>query len=292
MTTTEVLIIGAGLCGISLARKISSKSILLEKSRGVGGRIATRRIENLGFDHGACYLKESDDLINLIQEAGVNVSIMFEHSGVFIPEGMTQLPKKLSENLDIRKGLKAEKIERSDGNWIVTTNNGEIFSSPKLVITAPLPQSLELLEKNHIDYPINLAQITYTKAVMALVITKNEVDLPKALPQNIHAITEMKKRKLHPLGLVIQASPEFSEEVFDLPDEANLKTLTEAFLTLSPSSEITYAEFKKWRYVLPKVSHKDPYIEVAPGLFLTGDAFTSPNVTGSLKGAAALSSKL
>lgn len=292
MTTTDLLIIGAGLCGISLARKTSSKSIILEKSRGVGGRIATRRIENLGFDHGASYLKKSDNLLNLIKEAGLEGSVTVDSSGVFVSEGMTQLPKKLSDDLDIRKGLKAERIERSAGNWMVTTDSGESFSSPNLVITAPLPQALELLDKNTIEYPKSLTQITYTKAVMALVITKNEVELPKALPKNIQSMTEMKKRKLHPLGLVIQATPEFSHEVFDLPDEVNLKTLTDALLLASPGAEITYAEFKKWRYVLPKSNLKDPYIEVAPGLFLTGDAFYAPDISGSLEGAQALSLKL
>ncbi|NJK46404.1 MAG: FAD-dependent oxidoreductase [Pleurocapsa sp. SU_196_0] len=52
----DVLVIGAGLAGLSAARDLARAGFavrLLDKSRGVGGRTATRRIEGATFDHGA-----------------------------------------------------------------------------------------------------------------------------------------------------------------------------------------------------------------------------------------------
>ena len=52
---TRVAIIGAGLSGLVAARELSecSEVIIFEKSRGFGGRMATRYEEDFEFDHGA-----------------------------------------------------------------------------------------------------------------------------------------------------------------------------------------------------------------------------------------------
>jgi predicted NAD/FAD-dependent oxidoreductase len=50
------IIIGAGITGLIAARKLYEAGInclVLDKGRNVGGRMATREIESLKFDHGA-----------------------------------------------------------------------------------------------------------------------------------------------------------------------------------------------------------------------------------------------
>ncbi len=51
----DVLIIGTGMAATALASKLAGKArvTLIEKSRGFGGRMATRRRESFEFDHGA-----------------------------------------------------------------------------------------------------------------------------------------------------------------------------------------------------------------------------------------------
>ena len=55
----NIAIIGAGIAGISLANLLQKKVNLtvFEKSRGVGGRMATRRAAPYQFNHGAQYFK-------------------------------------------------------------------------------------------------------------------------------------------------------------------------------------------------------------------------------------------
>ena len=51
----RVAIIGAGIAGIAAARTFAGagwRPVLFDKSRGLGGRMATRRAEGLRFDHG------------------------------------------------------------------------------------------------------------------------------------------------------------------------------------------------------------------------------------------------
>ena len=55
----DVAIIGAGVAGLTCAQQLHQagyKVVVLEKSRGVGGRMATRRIEETYVDHGVRYL--------------------------------------------------------------------------------------------------------------------------------------------------------------------------------------------------------------------------------------------
>ena len=53
----KLAIIGSGLSGLTLANHLKDEFdvTVFEKSRGVGGRLATRRVDTYAFDHGAQY---------------------------------------------------------------------------------------------------------------------------------------------------------------------------------------------------------------------------------------------
>ena len=58
-TTYDVLIIGAGLAGLSAANDLHRAGLnvlIVDKGRGLGGRLAGRRIGNATFDHGAQFM--------------------------------------------------------------------------------------------------------------------------------------------------------------------------------------------------------------------------------------------
>lgn len=59
---TRIAIIGAGMAGVTLAITLKDKAdiVLVEKSRGLSGRISHRRADRFGFDHGAAYLTVRD----------------------------------------------------------------------------------------------------------------------------------------------------------------------------------------------------------------------------------------
>ena len=55
----DILIIGAGLAGLSAASDLQQAGhnvMLVDKGRGLGGRLAGRRIGEASFDHGAQFM--------------------------------------------------------------------------------------------------------------------------------------------------------------------------------------------------------------------------------------------
>ena len=61
--TTDVLVIGAGMAGLIAAaelRRAGRRVLVLDKSRGGGGRLASRRIDGATFDHGAQFITTRD----------------------------------------------------------------------------------------------------------------------------------------------------------------------------------------------------------------------------------------
>src|SRR5205085_2478824 len=54
-----VVVIGAGVAGLTCARELKRRgvrAVVLERARGIGGRCATRRIEGQPVDHGVPFL--------------------------------------------------------------------------------------------------------------------------------------------------------------------------------------------------------------------------------------------
>ena len=65
------LVIGAGIAGLIAARALRAaghRVLVLDKGRGVGGRMATRRIEGGVFDHGAQFVTVRDPRFQQIVE--------------------------------------------------------------------------------------------------------------------------------------------------------------------------------------------------------------------------------
>ncbi|MEM7423722.1 MAG: FAD-dependent oxidoreductase, partial [Pseudomonadota bacterium] len=56
----DVIVIGSGMAGLSCAKVLVEaglNTVVLDKGRGIGGRLATRRAaDGMQFDHGLQYL--------------------------------------------------------------------------------------------------------------------------------------------------------------------------------------------------------------------------------------------
>ena len=82
----KIAIIGAGLSGLTLAHKLkgSANLSLFEKSRGFGGRMATRRCEGFHFDHGAQFFRAKTSSFQSFLKPMIDKKIIQVWKGVFM----------------------------------------------------------------------------------------------------------------------------------------------------------------------------------------------------------------
>ncbi len=293
MTT---LVIGAGITGLALGRALAERGQavqLVEKSKGLGGRMATRRTDSGKFDHGAQFYSLKPAMQTLHQnwvKAGL-VRLWFVNEGVerfAAPGGLTSLAKNLGEGLPIGLEKKVIWLEKKSGGWISHFEDGSANHAERIVLTAPLPQSLELLRASQIEIAADL-QILYAKALVGLF----EGCTPFApYQENVgHGIFSLSSQGSKGMiakgeGLTVVMNPEFSEEYFD--SEEAFPKIEEAVRELFPGFTFTKSQLKKWRYSHPTSRHASLFISPAPGLFLAGDAFGGPSINGAIASANAL----
>ena len=147
--TPSCLIVGAGMAGLTAAAVLQERGwdvVLLDKGRGVGGRMATRRIGGSYFDHGAQFFTVRDSRFREAVarwESGNVVMPWFTEGGHVryrAVNGMTSLTKHLAKTLNVRLETKVQRVNPEHKGWRVFTEAGESSSARALLLTAPAPQ--------------------------------------------------------------------------------------------------------------------------------------------------------
>ena len=180
----DIAIIGAGLAGLTCGRQLRAAGYqvcILDKSRGLGGRIATRRVvtdkrENVRVDHGLRYwpgpasatapllaplteeliaagvlkqwqvsayeLRENDTLINV------------DNGPVYVARnGMSAIAKYLAQGFTpddtLLTGYRATHLRPYDqadgGGWRIECDDGKVVMADRCAIAIPAPQAADLL---------------------------------------------------------------------------------------------------------------------------------------------------
>jgi len=135
----RIAIIGAGMAGLSCARVLADAGlspIVFDKSRGLGGRLATRRADTLRFDHGAQFVTARGDDFR---------AYLTEHAKPWRPEGggewyvgvpaMNALVKPMADGIDIRLGEAVEPQQVGTG-WQVGDEHVDLIISTVPVVQA------------------------------------------------------------------------------------------------------------------------------------------------------------
>lgn len=298
MQKTEYLIIGAGLSGSYLAYRLQKNGedcLIIEKSSGIGGRLATRRIDNYPFDHGLSQIPKVKTMADLLKEIDLTKKIIETPSGQFLIGGINQIAKVLNAKVEVLRNTKVEKILMASDSWLIECENGEKFKTKKIILTAPMPQALELLKKNNILPPasLKLEQITYYKSLIALLISDSNFEIPKNLPHGLKSVSRTQEKNSHPQGYIFEASANFSEIHFEKSDDEIMRELKKViFETMGDDFKIQNLGLKKWRYATPYLALLDPFLEIIPGLYLIGDSFIEPSAVGALNSSEALATHL
>ena len=170
----NLAIIGSGISGIVLASLLKNKYniTIFEKSRGVGGRLSTRRQEGFSFDHGAQYFTmRSKEMLNFCKpciDSGSLVSwspryVEFDDNNNYIEKlddeiryvgypYMNSFLKELIDINDIKFNTEITAVKKNN-KWDLIDQHKNCFSGFDYVVFAmPAVQAALLSPANVIFY--------------------------------------------------------------------------------------------------------------------------------------------
>ena len=316
-TRPSVVVIGAGMAGLTAAHRLQEQCdvVVLDKGRGVGGRLATRRIGEATIDHGAQFITTHTAEFAEVVERLVGESVVAPwFRGRVGPEGvndsdghtrfrgsvsMNAIAKNLAVGLEVRTASLVSSLVHDGKSWTVVLADGTELQADGIVVTSPVPQTLALLESGGVVLTPNdaeaLALIEYDPCVAFMAVLDGPSGLaePGAVDPVEGPIDWMADNFLKGISAVpavtIHATPKFSRAQWDAPDEVITEALLDA-AQLESSVIPGSVQIQRWRYARPSVEHPERFLNLSgvPPFVCAGDAFGGAKVEGAaLSGAAA-----
>ena len=170
----DIAVVGAGLAGLMAALPLEAAGysvLLLEKSRGLGGRLASYRLNGSRCDRGVRYLTEEGRLLSgfvrsLCQRGVLEPWIEQGHidtpEGIGLdsprthyvaPQGMSQIAKELGQGLTVWYSRRVQTLTAESEGWrlaleaVKEGSESPLEVRAKAVILAiPAPQALPIVE--------------------------------------------------------------------------------------------------------------------------------------------------
>jgi predicted NAD/FAD-dependent oxidoreductase len=276
----KIAIIGAGLAGLTLARRLQdiAQVTVFEKSRGLGGRLSTRRAEPFAFDHGAQYFTAKTDAFNdfLKPMIASNVVQAWDARVVDIRDGqvmnqrqwdatcphyvgspgMSAIGRYLADGLDVRRQTHIQSVVADERGWALTDTDGEELGVFDWVIsTAPVAQTAALLPPSFAAMSaLPDLQMQGCFAVMlgfdqALPL---DFDVARVVDTKIGwiAVNSSKPGRPDACRLVIHANNAWSQAHLDAPRDTVMTELCDAASDLLGLSLATaqHRAIHAWRY--------------------------------------------
>jgi renalase len=307
----DILIIGAGVAGLTVARELQKAGrdvLLLEKSRGLGGRSATRTINGSRVDHGAQYFTVRDEKfqeqVNQWLEQGhlkvwshgfhrlTDKGLENPTSGnprYVFPKGMNMIGKLLGEGLEVRTGTKVTRVQPKQNAWEVSSETGETFEAKSVILNMPAEQALNLCNFDLGDIRGQLERVVMDPCfALMLGYEKNLAPdwqgLHVEVPSSIAWISHDSSKRL--LGdetvLVVHSTPQFARAHF----EENLETvkanmlsafsllpfphLRSNFVHFPLFSSPLWTDLQRWKYALASSFLGQPFVQ-HDSLYFCGD---------------------
>ena len=290
----RVAIVGAGIAGLVAGRDLAAAGhdvTIVEKSRGLGGRMAARRVADTVVDHGLPVLEvpPGSALAGLVGDLAPG-AVALDGDAIAWPAGMTVLPKAMAAadaapgSLGVVLGTRVGALRSSgDGIEVAQDQGNTLGVFDAVVITAPAPQAVELLEQSPEPGRADaLRAVDYDPAVMVLAgVAMDEPGWVAARPDSgpVAYVTNEATKGRAPLEgvvpVVARLRPDASARLFDTGDDAVLAEAVPAIRTvLGPGTpEPSWTQVKRWRYCVARTRvPQDQANPTGSRIIIAGDA--------------------
>jgi len=272
-------IIGAGVCGLNCARHLNQHGWdvdVYDKGRGIGGRLAVKRIDGLGsVDLGAQFMTAlTPEFISLVKDEEKlgrvrpwDARIAYIHSKAqehassqirwIGTPGMNAWLESVWPRTQIKFNQQIDKITRgSDGRWILDGTNTASYDC--ILLAMPPKQAADLARDTALEEALRAVPMTPCWAALALFDEPLPVDFDAAFIRVggldwIAANHTKPGRTLHPAAWTLHAGADLSNELLEKTTEQVaprlLSALAEALGTKLPNGHIALTH--RWRYAAP-----------------------------------------
>ncbi|CAA6822029.1 MAG: Putative NAD/FAD-dependent oxidoreductase [uncultured Sulfurovum sp.] len=192
----KIAIVGAGFSGSYLAHQLHKKGhsiTLFEKSRGVGGRMATRSMEQTKVNHGCNALQTKTEAFQSFCELMVQKNLLEKKDAhTYTASAMNTFLKYLSQNATLKTDTLIKKIVYKNNRYTLTDQNEvEHKDFEFLLLTLPAPQILNMDFELEEHLKEQLKTVQY-ESVATLVLTgKTLSELDKIQLSKINSLKKI-----------------------------------------------------------------------------------------------------
>ena len=316
------VVVGAGISGLLAAKTLHEKGwtvTVLEKCRGVGGRMATRRVGRGNFDHGAQFFTVRGERFAGLVEDWLEAGVAAEWTHGFADsegrpnedgypryrgaEGMTSIPKYISRGLDVRTGERIARVDDNEDGWEIVCESGARVAGNALVLAAPVPQALDLASSGDYSLPDGarrqLEAVSYDPCLALMVLLDDSTGVPEPGGMQIKGepldwISDNRRKGISEApAITVHAGPEWSRSHFEEDEmEITESMISRAgdYLGTDLAPAVVETSLARWRYSWVTNPHPKPCLVASddPPLVFCGDALGQPKVEGAaLSGLAA-----
>lgn len=276
----KIAVIGSGISGVTIAKNLAklNEVVIFDKSRGIGGRMATRRTPDYNFDHGAQFFTaKSQEFIEFCKIAKAD-AVIEEWNCDFAEITANKINKKWQFNKDkahfvakpqmnnlckyIAKDLqvllsKEIKFTNFDGKkWSLTTSENENFDDfDYLILAIPSHQAINLIAKEfkYFDLISNI-KMSACFTLMLGFKEKLQIEFDAAIVKESNiswiSVNSSKPQRPQNFSLVVNSSNQWAdqniEEDLEIIKEKLIISLRN-IIDFDPKN-IEYQNIHRWKY--------------------------------------------
>lgn len=276
----RIAVIGAGIAGLTVARRLArhNEVTVFEKSRGVGGRVATRYAGEYEFDHGAQFFTaRSPEFLAFLRpliengvvsdwqarfaefERGEIVAARQwddEHPHYVGVPRMNAIGKSLALGIDIRLRTTVAHIGREDNSWtLFDSEEAALGQFDWVVVAVPAAQTAALVaESSLLRKRSEDAHMLPCFSLLLAFERAPELPFEAALVRNADiswiSVNNSKPGRGKTVCLVVHSTNAWADAHVDDDEEAVISHLLAELSDVAgiPADISTYSRLHRWRY--------------------------------------------
>ncbi|MEC4807149.1 MAG: FAD-dependent oxidoreductase [Jaaginema sp. PMC 1079.18] len=287
-----IAVIGAGLAGLTCAKQLQDRgfdTILLDKSRGLGGRVATRRLHETRVDHGLPFWEVQGSVSQRLTHTLAAKKLLHPWGDRFYqlhsdgtweklaptqryitPDGINAIAKVMAARLKVQRQFRVVKltVDESKSVWQIASESSQI-QAQAIVLAIPAPQALDLLLASDLDIFPALHRVRFHPGLA--VMAGYDLDFPALGWQavklkgdrDLHWIVRDSNKYHQPSQptFVLHSTPDFAQHYLDTPDlkVAQSKLLHQVSQRLKTDfTKPQWVQIHRWRYARTHQALNEP----------------------------------